>query len=78
MREFASAVFNGNFYETRDYLRDNHSNDMWNCPTGKEDVEGIIEVLFSGCENPQNECFEIDYFGNIRIPGELQIFAYAE
>ena len=41
-------MFEGNFEETKKYLVENFKNSRWNCPTGAEDLEGIIGVLYAG------------------------------
>lgn len=78
MSDFYSAVFEGNFEETKKYLAENFKDSKWNCPTGEEDMEGIIDVLDSGAHHPGTDeeiVFEIDYFGNIRCKGDMETFA---
>lgn len=78
MSNFYSAVFEGNFGETSIYLRENFKDGTWDCPTGKEDINGIIDVLDSGAHQPGIEeeiIFEVDHYGNIRCKGDMEIFA---
>lgn len=77
MSDFYSAVFDGNFEETKKYLLENFDGSRWNCPTGEEDIEGIIDVLDSGAHQPGIEeiVFEVDYSGNIRCKGDMETFA---
>lgn len=78
MSDFYSAAFEGNFEETKQYLTENFERGAWNCPTGEEGLEGIIDVLYSGAYQPGIEeeiIFEVDYSGNIRCKGDLETFA---
>lgn len=78
MSGFYSAIFEGNFEETKQYLAENFEDGKWDCPTGEEDLEGIIDVLDSGAHQPGMESeviFEIDYSGNVRCKGDMETFA---
>ena len=78
MSNFYSAVFEGNFEETKQYLTENFEGCKWNCPTGEEDLEGIIDVLDSGAHQSgidEEMIFEVDYSGNIRCKGDMETFA---
>lgn len=75
---FFNAIFEGNFEETKQHLLENFEGSRWNCPTGEEDLEGIIDVLDSGAHQPGMEeevVFEINSAGDIRCKGELEVFA---
>lgn len=71
MSEFYSAVYEGTINEVADYIRGNFEDCQWDCPTGIEDVEGIIDVLSAEPEI----AIEIDYNGNIRCKGDVETFA---
>lgn len=71
MKGFYSAVFEGTIETVADYIREHFEGCERNCPTGTEDVEGIIDVL---CAEPE-VVIEIDYDGNIRCKGSLETFA---
>lgn len=78
MSDFYNAVFEGNFEKAKRYLVENFVDGKWNCPTGEEDLQGIIDVLDSGAHQPGIEeeiIFEVDYTGNIRCKGDLDTFA---
>lgn len=79
MSNFYSAVFEGNFDETKKYLTENFKDGKWNCPTGKEDLSGIIDVLDSGANRPdhleEEVIFEVDHSGNIKCKDDLETFA---
>jgi len=78
MSDLYNAVFKGNFEETSNYLRKYFSDSKWECPTGEEDLEGIIDVLYAGCFQPELESeiiIEVDSSGNIRALGDTNIFA---
>lgn len=78
MREFCNTTFEGDFYEVKKYLIEYHSKCVWDCSKGYIGIENIINVLSCGCEPPQDKRFEVDIYGNIRVSGELQVFAYAK
>lgn len=72
------SVFDGNFEETKQYLTENFEDRKWDCPTGEEDLGGIIDVMDSGVHQPGMEgeaIFEVDYAGNIRCKGDIETFA---
>lgn len=78
MSEFYSAVFEGDFGETKQYLTENFEDEKWDCATGEEDLAGIIDVLYAGSYQPGIEekvIFEVDCSGNIRCKGDLEAFA---
>lgn len=78
MSEFYSTVFEGNFEETKQYLMENFDDRQWDCPTGREDLEGIIDVLDAGAHQPGIDAeiiFDVDYSGNIRCNGDIETFA---
>lgn len=71
-------MFIGNLKETSQYLQDNFPDRYWDCPTGREDLRGIIDVLYAGCFQPEQEdddSFEVDYIGNISIKDSKEVFA---
>lgn len=70
--DFYVAVFEGSIEETADYIRKNYEEREWDCPTGREDVEGIINVLES---TDVDVVIEMDGIGNIRCVGDLETFA---
>lgn len=71
MSEFYSTVYEGTINEVADYIRENFEDCQWDCPTGIEDVEGIIDVLSA----EPGIAIEIDYNGNIRCKGDVETFA---
>lgn len=70
--DFYMAVFEGTVEETAEYIKKNYSDCQWDCPTGRECVEGIIDMLSSGDDDV---IIEIDGIGNIRCVGNLENFA---
>lgn len=59
-------------------MTENFEDGKWDCPTGEEDVEGIIDVLYAGVYQPcmdEELIFEIDHSGNIRCKGDMEAFA---
>lgn len=78
MADFYSTVFEGNFDETKKYILNNFDGRSWDCPTGREDLEGIIDVLYAGAYQPdidEEVIFEVDYSGNIKSRGDTETFA---
>lgn len=72
------SVFEGNFEETKKYLTENFEDRKWDCPTGEEKLDGIIDALDSGAHQPGLEeevIFEVDRSGNIRCKGDMETFA---
>lgn len=72
------TVFEGDFEHAAKYIEENFSDSKWFCPTGEEDAEGIIDVLYAGCFQPGLDdeiIIEIDNSGNIRAKGDAQVFA---
>lgn len=67
-------MFEGNFEETKKYFVENFKNSRWNCPTGAEDLEGIIDVLYAGTFDG-DKIIEVDFVGNIKCQGDKDIFA---
>lgn len=72
MKGFYMAVFEGTVQEAADYIMENYSDREWDCPTGREDADGIIEVM-GGAD--ADVIIEIDGHGNIRCVGDLETFA---
>ena len=72
MADFYVSVFEGNIKEVEEYISDNYKGCQWDCPTGREDVDGIISVLES---TDVDVAIEIDGCGNIRCVGDLESFA---
>lgn len=78
MSDFYSAVFEGNFEETKQYLTENFEGGKWDCPTGEENLDGVIDVLYTGAYQPgldEDVIFEIDRSGNIRCKGDMETFS---
>lgn len=71
---FYVAVFDGTIEEVAEYIRKNYDGREWDCPTGREDVEGIISVLSGGLDGWEDTA-EVDGIGNIRLRGDLETFA---
>lgn len=72
---FCGTVFSGNFEEVIDYIKTNYKESHWDCPTGREDLEGMISVFNSGGDNEE---LEVDGLGNIKFAGDPEIFAFIE
>lgn len=70
--DFYMAVFEGTVEEIAGYIRENYIGREWDCPTGREDAEGIINVLKS---TDTDVMIEVDGCGNIRCVGGLETFA---
>lgn len=68
---FYVSVFDGTVEEISDYIKEKYSDRKWNCPTGTEDAEGIIDVLSA----EPDVMIEMDGIGNIRCVGDLETFA---
>lgn len=68
---FNVSVFEGTKEEISEYIKENYEGCEWYCPTGLEDVEGIIEVL----SVEPDVVIEMDNIGNIRCVGDLETFA---
>lgn len=72
MKKFYTAIFTGTIQEAVNYIAKNYSDRQWDCPTGREDAEGIINTL---AHTDANVMIEFDGCGNIRCVNDLETFA---